>query len=461
MIKKTKHIEEKSFFSLGIHKGKRRFYLGLKSFIPIIAAIGLFYGIYYTNVLAILFSSFILFWLIINAMFAALVFIKKQSILDQVRKQPWFEQNNKIYTVRESIPAIWKKKLTIVFGFWFIKKIRLLWENQDNPLRISWIVHEKDDMVFNYPGCYKVIGIKLIFIDPLYLISFGFLLPMEHNYRIVPPMIQQDKEIAFIGGGYLEDYENLSIQKALDSDYYDIREYTLGDDTRRIHWKLSAKADKLMIRKPEASTPPVKILDIYIDHLAAVDIPAAYDFVVDFLSRVQSILLQMLKNHYILNVETSGYTKKIYNVSEMDIQHIISDIQFGRDPKEEWKITPTNNSSGIIFTCGLDHRYSQMIMQNNSSSNLYLFYYPYQSIKKRLQFRKPIVASTQNPWYYRFLYSPSYFDQTDNRFMQWIVNRRFQKLNKSILQLLDQNSGHILKGIQSSSDKVIILDSLE
>src|SRR5690606_18283182 len=48
-------------------------------------------------------------------------------------------------------------------------------------------------------------------------------------------------------------------------DFFRFREYARGDDTRRIHWKLSVRAGRLTLRVPEAREQSVRNVVLVLD----------------------------------------------------------------------------------------------------------------------------------------------------------------------------------------------------
>lgn len=58
---------------------------------------------------------------------------------------------------------------------------------------------------------------------------------------------------ALFGEGF-DEYEASSIKGNISSNVTDIREYQPGDRLQKIHWKLSAKIDKLMVKENEATS---------------------------------------------------------------------------------------------------------------------------------------------------------------------------------------------------------------
>jgi hypothetical protein len=76
----------------------------------------------------------------------------------------------------------------------------------------------------------------------------------EHQKILVYPLIRELAPIKFKRTIFEEAESILSIDKENASVYSDIREYRGGDSMRSIHWKLSAKQDKLITKEFEGST---------------------------------------------------------------------------------------------------------------------------------------------------------------------------------------------------------------
>ena len=117
------------------------------------------------------------------------------------------------------------------------------------------------DIECKYRGHYEI-GISQIEIrDLLKLICIKYK-PKEVNKIIVYPRIMDIKKIALFKGKISEMGEN-SDAKTNVGDIADIREYIYGDSLNKIHWKLSAKYSKIMIK--EMNTQVSEYLIVYLD----------------------------------------------------------------------------------------------------------------------------------------------------------------------------------------------------
>lgn len=121
----------------------------------------------------------------------------------------------------------------------------------------------------------------------------------ESTPVLVTPVIHRLSPMRGVGGGDLgeEDPQRLGVQGA---DDVLVREYRPGDDTRRIHWKSSARLGELMVRREEQAWDPTAL--VLVDTRRCVNVGSGPEASVELLiSAGLSIALHLLANGY--NVE--------------------------------------------------------------------------------------------------------------------------------------------------------------
>lgn len=117
--------------------------------------------------------------------------------------------------------------------------------------------YAKDTYSFDLPltmhraGCYQISLKSLSTFDYLHFFTFTRSLTERKDLVIYPKKTVQftfDKNS--YGEGF-DEYEETQAKGNISSNVTDVREYIPGDRLQKIHWKLSAKIDKLMVKENE------------------------------------------------------------------------------------------------------------------------------------------------------------------------------------------------------------------
>lgn len=120
--------------------------------------------------------------------------------------------------------------------------------------------YNRQDFSFDMPvtfkksGCYQLKLTHIDFYDYLHFFHF------EKDVSILKEIVihpKQAEDISFdsasFGEGF-DEFEESDAKGTVSSNVTDIREYIPGDRLQRIHWKLSAKIDKLMVKENEQTS---------------------------------------------------------------------------------------------------------------------------------------------------------------------------------------------------------------
>ncbi len=100
-------------------------------------------------------------------------------------------------------------------------------------------------------GCYQIRLHSLEAYDFLHFFRFHKETPHLTEVRVFPREVETEPfEPSDYGEGF-DEFEETSARGNTSSNVTDIREYIPGDRLQRIHWKLSAKIDKLMVKENE------------------------------------------------------------------------------------------------------------------------------------------------------------------------------------------------------------------
>lgn len=109
-------------------------------------------------------------------------------------------------------------------------------------------------VTFQKSGCYRIKLTHIEIFDYLHFFCFSKNLSVIKEIVIHP---NRSEEISFdsaaFGEGF-DEFEENDAKGIVSSNVTDIREYIPGDRLQRIHWKLSAKIDKLMVKENEQTS---------------------------------------------------------------------------------------------------------------------------------------------------------------------------------------------------------------
>lgn len=100
-------------------------------------------------------------------------------------------------------------------------------------------------------GVYDLGPLELHLADPFGLARRSTTAAPPTTLTVYPRVDPIEAPALTRGGDAFASADHPTALAASGDDFYALREYELGDDLRRVHWKSSAKADQLMIRQDE------------------------------------------------------------------------------------------------------------------------------------------------------------------------------------------------------------------
>lgn len=134
--------------------------------------------------------------------------------------------------------------------------------------------YSRRDFSFDMPvtfqkcGCYEVRLTHMECYDYLHFFHFEKKLSI-HEEIVIHPKLSQDVSFdsAAFGEGF-DEFEENDAKGLVSSNVTDIREYIPGDRLQRIHWKLSAKINKLMVKENEqtSSNQFTILVELFLPH---------------------------------------------------------------------------------------------------------------------------------------------------------------------------------------------------
>ena len=114
--------------------------------------------------------------------------------------------------------------------------------------------------ILSFPVRYSKYGIytssisELTVYDYLHLFSFTRPLSAEASVTIMPDTPPREKRMELIYEEGFDEFTDNDRRGSVSSNVTDIREYQPGDRLSRIHWKLTEKLDKLIVKDNEATS---------------------------------------------------------------------------------------------------------------------------------------------------------------------------------------------------------------
>lgn len=109
-------------------------------------------------------------------------------------------------------------------------------------------------VTFQKCGCYQLNLIRIECFDYLHFFHFEKAVSLRKEIVIHPKIAENITfDCAAFGEGF-DEFEETDAKGLVSSNVTDIREYIPGDRLQRIHWKLSAKIKKLMVKENEQTS---------------------------------------------------------------------------------------------------------------------------------------------------------------------------------------------------------------
>lgn len=103
-------------------------------------------------------------------------------------------------------------------------------------------------------GCYQAKVLEIATYDFLQLFYFSKPCEARCEVQIMPRATGEVTYHSAIYGEGFDEYEETSLKGNVSSNVTDVREYRPGDRFQKIHWKLSARTEQLMVKENEATT---------------------------------------------------------------------------------------------------------------------------------------------------------------------------------------------------------------
>lgn len=109
-------------------------------------------------------------------------------------------------------------------------------------------------ITYKKSGCYQTRLLEITTYDFLQLFRYSRPCSAQTEVQIMPTATGEVSYHNRIYSEGFDEYEETSLKGNVSSNVTDVREYRPGDRLQKIHWKLSAKSDDLMVKENEATT---------------------------------------------------------------------------------------------------------------------------------------------------------------------------------------------------------------
>lgn len=223
-----------------------------------------------------------------------------------------------------------KSFLPITYGsiyFSFRYEVSKKW----NKRRMAFQMKGWDECVYDltmnseYCGAVEIKVRRIIVKDFLRVFSIPKWIKRTYRQVVFPELnivnLKVDKVVNFYNDEYEEFYEDHPGNDP--SEVFEVREYKEGDKLQRIHWKLSSKKDKLMVK--EFSDPIVIHSVIICDNYCTADkmklVEEWSNLMEKTIQASYSLLLQKV-NHYVYwfhGEDSTGRKKEIRTVEDLNV----------------------------------------------------------------------------------------------------------------------------------------------
>ena len=130
----------------------------------------------------------------------------------------------------------------------------------EESYEVNCPVYAHDSFAFSIPltfrraACYQIRLTQIMVWDYLHFFTFHKEVTLQKELFIFPPENDSLQFSSEAFGEGFDEYEENGAKGNISSNVTDIREYIPGDRLQKIHWKLSAKIHKLMVKENEQTS---------------------------------------------------------------------------------------------------------------------------------------------------------------------------------------------------------------
>jgi len=185
-------------------------------------------------------------------------------------------------------------------------------------------------------GCYQVEAEQLLTYDYLHFFSLKKNCGCHTQVLILPEKKEEvELENSFYSEGF-DEFDEVTGKGFVQNDISDVREYIPGDRLQKIHWKLSGKLDKLMVKEASAGAMHCFIV---LTELYACLTESKIDTIDAALENAYAVCHELLRRGEPAFLSTYSITKEDFLIfqiqSKEDITHAFTQIFYEKPYHEE------------------------------------------------------------------------------------------------------------------------------
>jgi hypothetical protein len=229
--------------------------------------------------------------------------------------------------------------LKIPFPIGFLVKMRMIVPKKLGGEIRSSDVKKSEDMV-NFNTVFKKsrrgkheVGPSVVEYQDLFGLTSIQIFNFKKNKITIYPLIKNLKKLDWqtISDKYGDDN---TVKRFINSDdFFEMREYQRGDDIRKIHWKATAKTDKLMVRNPEITYVTTGNFVVLVDNFIIGEKDAGFIYrdlkgADDILDRIVEVAGSIID----FTLKNNKEIKVFYSISSKKVKKKI----FHKTRREEW-----------------------------------------------------------------------------------------------------------------------------
>lgn len=262
------------------------------------------------------------------------LFIRKQFLGKEL-----IENRLNLHTVNSGEAIRTQINLKIPFPIGFLVKMRMIVPKKLGGEIRSSDVKKSEDMV-NFNTVFKKsrrgkheVGPIVVEYQDLFGLTSIQIFNFKKNKITIYPLIKNLKKLDWqtISDKYGDDN---TVKRFINSDdFFEMREYQRGDDIRKIHWKATAKTDKLMVRNPEITYVTTGNFVVLVDNFIIGEKDAGFIYrdlkgADDILDRIVEVAGSIID----FTLKNNKEIKVFYSISSKKVKKKI----FHKTRREEW-----------------------------------------------------------------------------------------------------------------------------
>lgn len=238
------------------------------------------------------------------------------------------------------------------------------------------------DIICKHRGYYKIGQVNVEIYDPLMLEKKAIVYNKEIDITVYPKVVSLKEHVHQSQDlfGTLKSHERTLEDR---TNLINIRPYVPGDQIKNIHWKVSAKTDRLHTKEFEQTVNTKSIVLVDGAYDAQMNLEKEETLVSFAVSLVKGLIDRDIKTKIVLN---NGYAQQFEAETTKDFQMVLemftafessSDVEFAHFMKMQMEEFRTDhgmlNEAIVILTQSLSPSVLELLQNNQQNIHLYTF----------------------------------------------------------------------------------------